>query len=233
MKSRMASPGSSDTTGYCLSMLSVEASGELLFAPTSPLSVALAPRAAAQGPATGRRLRLLDNYFAGDSDLDLRPVSGAIPAARIRVPGEWLESGYAPYPWRRYLPTSERSRLRSAPVASGATSRGESSGSSTFTRPTRTSAGRSALRSSTRERRPHPRCTAALVEPAVQSSDGRRGAATASCVRAAAAAADDEETGELGTDLDIFMGLTPEEGQPSDAAMEVMKRLTYTKGSRR
>ena len=37
--------------------------------------------------------------------------------------------------------------------------------------------------------------------------------------------------GVLGSSLDVFMGFVPEEGQPTVEALEVMKRLSYTKGA--
>jgi hypothetical protein len=201
--------------------------GELLFAPTSPPSVALhmqlqekTRRWLANPPAP--------NYFSGDADL-ISPQN-LVPYLRLYTLGdEWLEAGYAPYPWRRYLPFSARAQQQRHPALHRYISRRISrflDVHPTYADERRTirlaffnpgTAGhvRDALLD--------------LVAPYLRRGDGEK-------LRQLPALdlqllADEEHAATLGADLDVFMETVPEEGQPSDDAMEVMKRLSYTKGS--
>jgi hypothetical protein len=202
-------------------------SGELYFAPTSPLTVALhmqlqqESRRWLQGEPAG-------NYFSGDtSQISAQYL---VPYLRLHtLPGRWLESGYAPYPWRRYLPFSERSRQERHPSLHRYIGR-------------RIERFLDVHPSYADERRTlrlafiNPG-TAAHVRDAllhiVRSHLRRRGGETLKYVPAfdLQLLSDTPVSDELlGADLDLFMGFTPEEGQPSDAAIEVMRRLSYTKG---
>ena len=89
------------------------ADGQIFFAPTSPLSVALQRelQSRVQGWVTREPAR---NFFPGDSALI--SAQYLVPYLRLRTQTSgWLESGYAPYPWRRYLPLADRARQERHP----------------------------------------------------------------------------------------------------------------------
>lgn len=204
----------------------VAESGEVMFAPTSPLTVAahaqleeLVPDWIQNEPAA--------NYFPGDvASLSPRYL---VPFLRLQNgPAEWLESGYAPYPWRRYLPVSKRSELQRPPSLRRYIAR----------RIERFLDVHPNYRDERRTLRlafinpgsgTHVRdALLLLVDPVVR---GKKGVQLPSLELQLLSDAPAHEVELLGADLDLFMGLTPEDGQPSDAAMEVMKRLSYTKGA--
>lgn len=207
-----------------------DASREVLFAPTSPPGVALhldfqrkVQEWTASVPAS--------NYFAGD--ISLVSAQHLVPFLRLATgPQEWLEAGYAPYPWRRYLPTSERTRLQRHPSIRRYIAR----------RVERFLDVHPSYRDERRTLRiafinpggcSHIRdALLLLADPAVRRKDDEGLLRRLPAFELQLLSDDTGDSDDLlGADLDIFMGLTPEEGQPSDTAMEVMKRLTYTKGT--
>ena len=206
----------------------ITSSGELLIAPTSPLAVAQHMQL---------QLKTQDwlgsepasNYFRGD--VSLISTQYLVPYLRLHtMAGRWLESGYAPYPWRRYLPFSERDRQERHPTLHRYIARRierfldvhpsyadeRRSLRIAFVNPGGAAHIRDAL--------------LFLVEPYLKK---QRGAALKSLPAFDLQLLSDkaDATELVGAELDLFMGFTPEEGQPTDAAMEVMKRLSYTKGS--
>lgn len=203
-------------------------SGELFIAPTSPLTVALHMQFQGQvrdwlanPPAI--------NYFAGDIGM-VSPQS-LVPYLRLHYLSErWLESGYAPYPWRRYLPFTERARQERHPSLRRYIAR-------------RIERFLDVHPSYADERRTlrlafinpgsagHVRDSLLqLITPYLKKRGGE-GLKNIPALDLQLLSDGSDVDSLLGTDLDLFMSFTPEEGQPSDAALEVMKRLSYTKGS--
>lgn len=200
---------------------------ELFFAPTSPLAVALhiqfqkSVRVWVNEPPA-------DNYFEGD--VDAVTVQYLVPYLRLHTyPGQWLESAYAPYAWRRYLPAGQLSRSERPPMLHRYIAR-------------RIERFLDVHPSYADERRTlrlafiNPG-TGAHIKDALLSLMTTRTTGRGADLRKAPAfdiqLLSDEQNGVgvLGAELDLFMGHTPEDGQPTDVAVEVMKRLSYHKGS--
>lgn len=204
------------------------AEGDVLIAPTSPLTVALHRELQSKTQAwlqnePGR------NFFAGDSALIT--AEHLVPYLRLHRLSGWLESGYAPYPWRRYTAFSQRARVTRHPALHRYIAR-------------RIERFLSVHPSFADERRTvrlafvNPGTAAhvrdALLEVVRPRLRGRKGLQDLSTVPAfdlqLLADGSQVDDGVLGAELDLFMSQVPEDGQPSDTAIEVMKRLSYTKG---
>lgn len=202
----------------------VPATGEVLFAPTSPLAVA------AHGQFEERvrewiRAEPSGNYFVGDSAAVTQRY--LVPFLRLQSGArEWLEPSYAPYPWRRYLPVSRRAAVQRPPSLHRYIARRierfldvhpayrdeRRTIRLAFINPGSAAHVRDALR--------------LLVKPIARG----RTVPLPSFELQLLADSESQQADLLGSDLDLFMSLTPEDGQPSDADLEVMKRLSYTKG---
>ncbi len=141
-----------------------------------------------------------------------------------------MESGYAPYPWRRYLPLADRARQERHPWLSRYIARRIErflDVHPSYADERRTI--RLAFVNPGRAR--HIRD--ALVELVTTYSKRRRGMALRELPSVELQLLSDGvgSEGVLGSDLDAFMGFEPEDGQPSEETLEVMKRLSYTKGA--
>ena len=221
--------GKASQLGYDKLLLSDSvktATGELFFAPTSPLAVALhiqfqgRVREWVNGPPG-------DNYFEGD--VDAVGAQYLVPYLRLQTyPGHWLESAYAPYPWRRYLPTGQLARRERPPSLQRYIAR-------------RIERFLDVHPSYADERRTlrlafiNPGTGAhiknALLSLMATRTMGRGGDLTNAPSFDIQLLSDEQDgVGVLGAELDLFMGHTPEDGQPTDVAVEVMKRLSYHKG---
>jgi hypothetical protein len=203
----------------------VPASGEVLFAPTNPVAIA-AHASFEREVRSWIQTEPCGNYFRGDSAAITQ--RSLIPFLRLQTGlPEWLEPGYAPYPWRRYLPVSRRAALQRPPTLHRYIARRVERFLDVhpnyrddrrilrlaFINPGSASHVRDAL--------------LLLVEPLVRGREVHLPLFELQLL----ADAGSPQSDVLGSDLDLFMSLTPEDGQPSDATLEVMKRLSYTKGN--
>lgn len=193
-------------------------SGVLLIAPTNPLSVAahldLKTRA-----SEWLKTEPAANFFP--SDIALITPRFLVPYFRlIQGSGQWLESSYAPYPWRSYLEFADRSHQERHPslhrYIAGRIERFLDVHPSyaderrtlqlAFVNPGDGSHIRQSLLSLLRRRRNLLEQTPAF-NLKLLSDDGRGG-----------------------SDLDLFVGFAQEDRQFTDSELELVKRLSYTKG---
>jgi hypothetical protein len=196
----------------------VTSSGGLLIAPTNPLSVA-AHLDLQSKTAEWLQQKPHKNFFASDTDL-ITPRY-LVPYLRLNQgSGQWLESGYAPYPWRSYLELADRSHQERHPSLH------------------RYIAGRierflDVHPSYADERRTlqlafvNSGNSSHIVESLLFLLKRRRNLLSKTPTFDLKLLSDD---GLGGSDLDYFVGFAQEDRQPSDAELEVMKRLSYTKG---
>jgi hypothetical protein len=202
--------------------------GEVFIAPTSPLSVALHLALQLQ-VREWLKAEPADNFLAGDSALI--SAQYLVPHLRLHaLPVTWLESGYAPYPWRRYLPLTERARQERPPWLSRYIAR-------------RVERFLDVHPSYADERRtiklafinpgPARHVKDALLQLVTAYLKRRSGDGLRALPAFELQLLSDEQLadGVLGSSLDVFMGFVPEDGQPTVEALEVMKRLSYTKGT--
>ncbi len=204
----------------------VESTGEVLIAPTSPLSVAahLELQRQARGWLASEPA---PNYFG--NDIDFVSAQYQVPYLRLQTSsGEWLESCYAPYPWRRYLPASKRVQQQRHPSLRRYIAQRIERFISVhpsyaddrrtiklaFVNPGDASHVLAALLS--------------LVESNLKRNDGKAPELPKFELELLSDAGADET---LGAALDSFMVLSPEYAAPSDSDLELMQRLSYTKGT--
>ncbi len=204
----------------------VKSTGEVLIAPTSPLSVAahLELQRQARGWLASEPA---PNYFG--NDIDFVSAQNQVPYLLRQSPSdEWLESSYAPYPWRRYLPASMRVQRQRHPTLPRYIKQRIERFISVhpsyaddrrtirlaFVNPGKASHVLAALLS--------------LVEANLDRPGGEAPELPRFELELLSNAGVDET---LGADLDSFMVLSPEDGERTSSELELMKRLSYTKGT--